>query len=141
MIRDLYEAYTVYSFYWLIRYYLGDNIEKQLATMNAFNYYHAHKEITRLEDILNNPLGVLTKKEYKILEKYRKFIEEGNVYFNFPLIGDLPYSKYNCTSVEFLNKTEKYVLLYIVDIFNLVLEAYLYYFGYCIGRFKCLLRD
>ena len=103
----------MFSFYWLLRYYLGDNIKDQVSTMNSFNFFHVTKEITRLEEIQNNPLASLSKKETRLLEKFKKFIETGRRNFDLPVFGDIPGLSYNSTSADYLVKTERYVLMYV----------------------------
>lgn len=73
VFRDFYEAYAVYSFYWLVRYYLGDSKELQLKTLEF--YYRRHlfqKQHVLLERKANGKLSPAAARSLKVIEDFNR---------------------------------------------------------------------
>ena len=73
MARNFYESYTVYSFYWLLRFYLGDSTELQLKTMK--HYYMLEVDEKHEKLIAKKNAGTLTRFEKHSLAVTEDFYE------------------------------------------------------------------
>lgn len=96
MIRDFYEGYAVYSFYWLLRYYLGDTEGLQTETIKAHQYHEAVEEMARFSEIesTGKRLGYFKQKKKASIQE---FLDTGRKKFDMPGVGEIPYLRFNPT--------------------------------------------
>lgn len=72
MFRDFYESYVVYSFYWLVRYHLGDSIELQIETLKFFYKQElSHKYHSLKEKMANKKLSSSGARRMRAIEDFQ----------------------------------------------------------------------